>query len=191
MKNSSRAATIIISALMTTALAGCATSAPLRFYVLTATAPTENAGTGNASLRVDRVTIPGELDRTEILRRVTANRLELAEQDRWAAPVDEMIRRVLTENLARRALPNASTSRVISLDISEFMTEPDCSVTLNASWTMNVAGLAGAQPQAPSRGTIQLSVPGGGSCAVSAIPGAMSAALGELSTRLVHGIGPT
>jgi uncharacterized lipoprotein YmbA len=107
---SATAATAVVAAL---ALVGCASSPPLHFYTLSEVAPTSNAGptTQPLFIQVGRVRIPGELDRNEIVQRIDATRLRIAEQDRWAAPLGDMIRRVLSADLqSRGATPFANES---------------------------------------------------------------------------------
>ena len=43
--------------------------------------------------------MPGALDRPQIARRLGPNQLEYAENERWAGPLDDMIRRVLAADL--------------------------------------------------------------------------------------------
>ncbi|HVY82508.1 MAG TPA: PqiC family protein [Steroidobacteraceae bacterium] len=98
-------ATAVLSALV---LVGCASSPPLQFYTLSEVAPTSNTGATTQPLliRVGRVRIPGELDRNELMQRINATRLRIAEQERWAGPLGDMIRRVLSADLqARGAMP--------------------------------------------------------------------------------------
>jgi uncharacterized lipoprotein YmbA len=152
-------------AIMTVALvSACSSSPPTRFYTLSEIAadmqPTPQSGTG--SVRVYRVTIPGELDRPQVVRQIDANRLQIAEQDRWAAPLDEMIRRVLSGDLARRRpapaaananeAPPADQQRSLSVDIREFYGDPNCNVTLRAAWTLKQAS-APARSTAPATAT--------------------------------------
>src|SRR4051812_42367118 len=101
--DSARAATVV----MVLVIAGCASSAPLRFYTLSAVPAAGAEVASGAAIRVGRVRIPAELDRMELVRRVDANRLSIGELDRWAAPMDDMIRRVLTADL--QAHPGATS----------------------------------------------------------------------------------
>src|SRR5580700_11029218 len=84
-------------------------SAPSRFYELTAepgaARPARSAGTTVALVRVE---LPGALDRPELARRRGPNRIDYAEDERWAGPLDAMVRRVLAADLATR-LPAGMT----------------------------------------------------------------------------------
>jgi uncharacterized lipoprotein YmbA len=89
-------------------IGACSSSPPTRFYTLSETAPEAGPAPqpGAGSVLIYRVTIPGEIDRPQLVRQMDVNRLQISEEDRWAAPLDEMIRRVLSDDLARR-LPSS------------------------------------------------------------------------------------
>ena len=73
-------------------LAGCASSPPARFYLLTplqdtASLPPQADNARQLTLGIDAVTLPEYLDRTEIVRQASTNQLDLAEFLRWAEPI--------------------------------------------------------------------------------------------------------
>ncbi len=168
-------------------LAACASSPPSRFYTLSATAPERPAPAGAGAITVGGVIIPGEIDRPEIVRRTGPNQLSISELDRWAAPLDETIRRVLTDDIARRVpTPAAGRQHTVSVDIHEFYGDADCNVTLRAVWTLQQPA---NQPASAARSTTEeISVPAAGSCPGS-LAATMSKALGQLSDRIVAGVG--
>ena len=89
-------------------LSACQSSPPTHYFALIAVAPTAAPPApvpAQIPIRVERITIPGELDRLELVRRSTSNRLQIATFDRWAAPLDDMIRRVVAADLAARLAP--------------------------------------------------------------------------------------
>jgi len=89
---------------------GCGTLSakpdPSRFFTLSALTQNEpnaakpSSGTPGISLGVGPVTLPGYLDRQEIVVRIAQNQLILSENDRWAEPLDENVARVLSQNIA-------------------------------------------------------------------------------------------
>lgn len=86
-------------------LTACATSPPVRFYVLTTVSEAQTTGADTAStsglaLGVGPVTLPPYLDRPQIVTRTTPSQLAIAEFDQWAAPLRDDVARVLGENLA-------------------------------------------------------------------------------------------
>jgi uncharacterized lipoprotein YmbA len=167
-------------------VSGCVSSAPLRYYTLSEVPPaTEASSPANAAsgIRVGRVRIPGELDRTELVQRIDATRVKIAEQDRWAAPLDEMIRRVLSADLQSRASGTSETPSTLSVDVEELIGDASCEVTLRASWELKSTGTSTA-PARTGHESIRQSA-SSGTCSVGALPMAMSQALAQLSDRIL------
>ncbi len=85
-------------------LAGCATSRDTRFYVLTPLPAAERPGGVSATrppaIGLRPVELPEYLDRPQIVTRAGENALQLAEFDRWGAPLQENLTRVLAENIS-------------------------------------------------------------------------------------------
>lgn len=180
-------------AIAASALIGaCASSPPTRFYTLSETAPETHPASqpGVGTVFIYRVTIPGEIDRPQLVRQMDANRLQIAEEDRWGAPLDEMIRRVLSGDLARRlalsAVANAGRQHLLSVDIREFYGDANCNVTLRAAWTPKQAGTT-AHPEPAQATTEDIHVSVIGACPDS-LPATMSVALGQLSDRIIAGV---
>ncbi|MEP7242248.1 MAG: PqiC family protein [Gammaproteobacteria bacterium] len=183
-------------------LGACASSPAVRFYTLSevggvgSAAAVPAAASDVAPIRVARVGLPTELDRSQIVRRMDANRLEIQDLDRWAAPLDEMILRVLWSDLAARLPPNTmanaaapathQATRLLSVELQEFSGDSNCAVTLRGAWTLKLA----RQPAAGSdlQGLINTQVPSSGACTVGALPAAMSQAIGQMSDGIAAAI---
>lgn len=192
-------------------LSACASSAPLRYYTLSEVPPATEPTSTAPAIRVGRVRIPGELDRMELVQRIDATRLKIAEQDRWAAPLDDMVRRALSADLQARgatastvatapalsSAPDAAsptmappkdnsigTPATLSLDVEELMGDASCAVTLRASWELRSASNNAAAPARTGQESIHLP-PSSGTCTVGALPMAMSQALAQLSDRIL------
>jgi uncharacterized lipoprotein YmbA len=172
-------------------LFGCGSSPPTRFYILNEVAPTTPAPATAASnqipVRVEPVAIAPELDRPEIVSRTGPNRVHIAGSDRWAAPLAEQIRRVLSDDLSARlppglvADPNELNTkdprRLLTIAIDDFYGDDSCAVSLRASWSLTM-------PIAENRSKSErVQVPASGLC-TGELPAAMSRALGELADRL-------
>jgi uncharacterized lipoprotein YmbA len=96
------------------------------------------------SLGVGPVTLPGYLDRPELVVRVNENEIALSTTDRWAEPLAENLVRTLEDNLS--ALLPGSTyvdypwfeSRApeyaVSLDVRRFEADATGAVVLDAAW---------------------------------------------------------
>jgi uncharacterized protein len=178
-----------------TLLVACASSPPMHYYTLTeAPAPSRLAiAEGAAPVRVDRVTIPTELDRSQIVRRLGATQLQIVENERWAAPLDETIRRVLSNDLAARlpqgAVANPNEPSVgekrqsLTIDFAEFYGDPACTVTLRASWTLKQSDSNSLHGEEQATGSPPEGCKGAGS-----IPAAMSQALGKLSDLIAAAV---
>jgi uncharacterized lipoprotein YmbA len=162
----------------------CSSSPPTRFYTLSDTAPEATPPAGVGWVRIVGVTIPGELDRPEMVRRMGPNQLSIAGLDRWAAPLDQTIRRALSDDIARRVpSPAPGQQYPVSVDIREFYGDGSCNVTLRAAWTLKQSPPESAHPV-----NEEIQVPSGGPC-MATLPTTMSIALGQLSDRIIAGVG--
>jgi uncharacterized protein len=129
--------------------AGCASSPPVHFYTLDPMDSAHPSTVARVVLQVGAVHVPPELDRKTMVSQNAPNTLTVAEQDRWGAPLDQMVRRVLTQDLIRR-LPQGEViapestapagTKVIALNILRFQREPTGTVVLDGSWSASVAG---------------------------------------------------
>jgi uncharacterized protein len=78
---------------------------PSRFFALASLPRTsqkaqDTAGTNALALGIGPIKFPGYLDRQGIVTRVSQNRFAVAENDRWAEPLEENFSRVLSQNLS-------------------------------------------------------------------------------------------
>ena len=174
-------------------LAGCGTSLPSKFYVLTADPVPQRAWTAAAkTVALGRVSLPGALDRPQIARRKAGNEIVFSEEERWAGPLDDMMRRVLADDLAARLpagvmLVESSAKPppgvTIALDVSRFDADEAGSATLTARW--EALGRNGAPLGAPRESTIV--EPGSGKDA-AAVVATMSRAVAALAARIAAGL---
>jgi uncharacterized lipoprotein YmbA len=177
-------------------LSACSASPPSHYYVLTAqsdSATVRQVGRPLQTVAIGAVRLPGALDQPQIARRLGPNQLEYAESDRWAGPLDDMTRRVLSADL-RSLLPasttmvaddsSASAEMTIAIDVSRFDADKEGRVALDASWeTMDKNGkVIGVLSEA------KIDEPGTGSDA-AAVAATMSRALAGLADKIAAGIG--
>src|SRR5262249_23076341 len=78
---------------------------PSRYFALTSLPRTgqraqDPAGTNALILGIGPIKFPGYLDRQQMVTRISQNRFAVAENDRWAEPLDENFSRVLSQNLS-------------------------------------------------------------------------------------------
>jgi uncharacterized lipoprotein YmbA len=171
----------VITALLL--VGACSSSPPTHFYTLSDTAPETTPPAGVGWVRIVGVTIPGELDRPELVRRIGPNQLSIAGLDRWAAPLDQVIRRALSDDISRRVpSPAPGQQYSVSVDIREFYGDDACNVTLRAAWTLKQTRPEDVQPV-----NEEIRVPSSGACTAT-LPATMSIALGQLSDRIIDGV---
>lgn len=175
--------------LATLALASCGTSPKTHYFTL-AVIPAGAQGTTaiTSPVTVAAVHVPPSLDRLEMVRRTGANTVDVSSQDRWSAPLGDMVQRVLSQDLAARLTrdklvppdsPAPPHTAQIVLSIAQFGPTGGGVVVLDGSWS-----LLDHDRDAPIlRRTIDLkmdSSTGDGSGQAAA----MSQLLGQLATRM-------
>ena len=119
-------------------VAGCAGSPPTNLYTLSpvgAPAAETRPQSTPAVVAVGPVILPDYIDRPQIVTRRSAYQLELAAYDQWAAPLYDMLPRVLVDDVASRlpsdrvvAFPqvgDASFDYRIAVDVGRFDVELD------------------------------------------------------------------
>jgi uncharacterized protein len=177
--------------LLVLALAACS-SAKTDTYTLSAVPPSGPAPTGPAlrpPIEVGEVGIPATIDRDEIVLVAPGDRLEVQGTSVWGAPVRQLIRRALSEDMAARLPagsvlpPGAPTPRsglrILTVAFERFSADTAGRVSLRADWTLTRAG------QAPTAlpHVEQVEVNAGRGTVAAVVP-AMSRALGLLADRI-------
>jgi uncharacterized lipoprotein YmbA len=129
-------------------LAGCASTPPSRFYTLTAARGTV-ASSSTLSVLVGPVAVPAVVDRPQIVVDAGANQVRLDDFNRWAAPLQNAIARVVADNLvAMLGTPRVTLSMQTlstdsdfraSIDVQSFQSAPGEAATLDAVWTVRRA----------------------------------------------------
>ena len=111
------------------ALGGCR-SASTRIYTIGPAVPISHIDVYHApALRVDTLNVPASWDRMEILKPSAAGTLQISDFDHWAAPLAQMVRQTLSEDLDQRLpsgsviyprLPKPSGALGVNVDILDF-----------------------------------------------------------------------
>jgi len=145
-------------------LMGCgASSLPVTYYILNPMDYQEPVGPQAESetlvLGIGPIHIPAYLDRLQMVTRTGANRLQVDDFHRWAAPLPGEISRVLADNLEQvtsiqryEIYPWAVRQRpdvAVELEIQAFEGQPDGSVILDG--TMVLYDWRNAEPKSRSR----------------------------------------
>lgn len=175
------------------ALGGCSgllgrENEPTNFFLLTPTAETQAAGSGQSGpfVGVFPVRLPNYLDRSSIVTKTTPNELEVAQFYAWGGQLSQNITSVIGENLSRlipseRIVPVPANLPVpmdyeVAVEIIEFGRDAAGNVQLTARWM--VTRNDGRQLMAVRQSGFQaLNVP----LDYDAIVAAMSQLLAELS----------
>ena len=150
-------------------LASCASSPPTQFYTLEPVQPCQPSGAGSAGanacgpvsirertlhastgpIQVAPVHIPAVLERQEIVTERGPNELILSNRHRWGAPLAEMTRRTLTQDLLQRMQANEvvlpeqpapPNTREIVVDILRLQYDAAGRVLLQGSWSVLPSG---------------------------------------------------
>jgi uncharacterized protein len=167
---------------------GACHSAPTRIYSLDPAAPATRIDTYQGpALRIDTLNVPASWDRIEILSLSAGGKLEISDFDHWSAPLPEIARQTLSDDLDQRLpsgsviyprLPKPDGALGIDVDILEF-TVVASQASMRASWLIVPA--AGSQSAKRGVASLQGSV-------TSAEPAAVARAWSELIGKLADRI---
>ncbi len=138
---------VLLSGLLLAGFAGCASSPPARFYTLEARSVAMPAASkADYSVLVGPISIPDLVDRPQMVLRVDASRVTIAEQDRWAEPLKIAITRALAGNLGQllagarvASYPQATGSPAdfqVFVDVQTFDAALGSGSTVEVLWTV-------------------------------------------------------
>jgi uncharacterized lipoprotein YmbA len=181
------AAAVVLS----TSLLGCPSSPASHFYTLSAVPATSGAHSASSPVQVAAVHIPPSLDRRQMVSLTSANTVQISETNRWSAPLDEMVRKVLAEDLVARlpagqlilpGSPAPSGARSLVVTITELGAGPGGDVKLTGSWS-----LLGADSGALIRER-NIAIDAGPATSAEATAAAMSRAIGQLADEIASAL---
>ncbi len=178
---------LLLLPLAALALARCSSADPA-VYTLRA-APGAALSAGPAAVKVARPGLAGYLDRPEIVRDSSANRLTLNSGERWGEPLGDMVGRVLALDLAQRlsgtsVFTEAGTisvdpSATVELDVQRFDLDVSGAVVL----LVQVAVERGRSHDPSATRSIRISLAPSGP-GTPALVAAESLALGQLADQV-------
>lgn len=169
-------------------LAACGSSPKTSFFALEPlpAAQATSVRTPTSPVMVDHVQLPSMLDRLALVTEGPGNQVHVSDTDRWAAPLDEQVRRTLTEELRQRLSagsvlapgdPTPAGIRTITLNVQRFIADPSGQVTLQADWSLHGRKTTGTVRNV----RIEIASQGTGGNAIAA---GMSRALAQLADRI-------
>ncbi|WP_406951401.1 membrane integrity-associated transporter subunit PqiC [Paraburkholderia guartelaensis] len=174
-------------------ITACGHSAPTRYVTLNATpAQAPLATAAMAPVQLGAVHIPAVLDRPEVVTHVAPNRLAVDDNDRWGAPLGQMMRSTLAQDLLPRLPPGAFVfpdapapvgTRTLVVTVLDCNASAGGTLTLQVAWTL----LAGQPARTTMSQEAALSAPVEGHDA-AAQAAALSRVLGELADRIAASI---
>jgi uncharacterized lipoprotein YmbA len=169
------------------ALGGCR-SASTRIYVLGPVAPASHIDVYHApALRIDTLNVPASWDRIEILKLSAAGTLQISDFDHWAAPLAQMARQALSEDLDQRLpsgsviyprLPKPSGALGVNVEILDFNIVAS-QASMRASWI--IVPFGDAQGAARSAASLRSAMSSGDPAAVAR---AWTDLIGQLADRI-------
>lgn len=176
-------------------LLGACASAKTDTYTLSPVPPTRQQ-TGaplRPPIEMGEVSIPATIDRDEIVLVAPGDRLDVASTSIWGAPLRQLIRRALSDDLMARLPPGSVLPpgdpapggglRILTVSIDHFSGDTSGRVVLSAAW---VLAPSGTRPTgAPHREQVEVSA---GAGTPQAVVPAMSQALGRLSDRIAESV---
>ena len=184
--------TLVLALLSLSLAVGCSGTPPTRSYVLDSVAVEpleEGAPAEPISVSVGPVSIPGYLDRPEMVTRQSDTQLQIAQSDRWAESLDSGVARVLAQNLnpllgdGKVSVFRWSGGQLadyrVAVDVLRMDGRLGADLVLEAQWRIN----SDRQDLAPVSNAAGITVPVEGE-RYEAFAAAASQALGKLS-RLI------
>jgi len=126
-------------------VAGCATAPSSQFYTLSASKQAA-APTAKMSVAVGPISIPAAVDRPQMVISTSANQVQLDEFNRWAAPLQSEISRVVAENLVKMLgtpnvtlFPQTASAKAdyrVSIEVQSFVSTLGEAGSLDAVWSV-------------------------------------------------------
>lgn len=163
--------------------AACSSSPPTRFFTLSPVPPAGAAKSyAGPPVKVADIQVPPDMDRLELVRQSAGNELSVDDFAHWAAPLGDLARTALTQDLAQRLpagrvvypdVPEPEGTWHLSVDLLSFTCAPD-RASLEASWSLSAKSKPAGSPR-----QLRLS----GSCGIDgpAEAAALSSLLGQLA----------
>lgn len=127
------------AALLAWLCAACGTTAPSRFFALTALEPRAEQGEAAVAWSIESVRVAPYLQRPQMVRRTSAVELAVDEYHRWAEPLDLALARVIEGDLrVHLGAPGTAGTRV-SCTITRFEQDEHGRAVLEADYTLRAA----------------------------------------------------
>ena len=153
---------ILVIALMT--VTGCARSASPKFYSLSSTSTPIGLAPANLAVLVGPISIPAGVDRPEFVVQDGANKVDIEEFNRWSAPLNDSIAKVVagdlsallgTPDVATAPLANFNAAYRVTIDVQRFDSVRGQGAMLDAVWVVRKANGATRTGRTVAHETVQ------------------------------------
>jgi hypothetical protein len=140
-----RIAYLVTAFALSTVLIACSASAPPRYYSLNAAATASGLPATGGNVAIGPVTVPASVDQPQFVTQESPNRVDVDEFNRWSAPLNENIARVVAQNLvmllgtpdvAVAPLANFTPDYFVAIDVQRFESVRGHRTELDAVWTI-------------------------------------------------------
>jgi uncharacterized protein len=167
-------------------------SPPTHYYTLTPVQTAQPLNISGAPLQIYRVYIPAVLDRASLVEQGESGELKISDNNRWAAPLDGMIRAVVAGDLQEKMpgmvlLPGdpapSGDTRGLVINVRQFGPRDSERVVLLADWSL----MSGHPARLVLTRSEVVVLPINSSRSSEVVP-VMSQALGILSDRIADAI---
>lgn len=144
----SRPRLFVLSVFAAVLVAGCGTSAPPKFYSLNSTSTADGTSPARVTVLVGPISIPASVDRPQFVVQNGANKVDVDEFNRWSAPLNDSIARVVagdlsvllgTPDVATAPLANFNASYRVTIDVQRFDSIHGEGTVLDAVWVVRKA----------------------------------------------------
>lgn len=174
-------------------------SPQVRFYTLSSMDPTATTGSPTRVIGVGPILFPDYLQRPQIVTRVGANRMEIAEYDRWAEPLEAMFQRILVANVDSltsdlNVITYPFGGRITRTDyrivgrVNRFEVDAAGVVTLEVQWVFSTTAEGSDDATLRSRHTSRADPADGYAGVVAAMSEALESCSRELAAYLASAI---
>jgi uncharacterized lipoprotein YmbA len=132
---------------LVTLLAGCASHPAEHFYTVSVQSAASDPGTQVQRILVSPIVIPALIDRPQLVVRTGGHEISVLENHRWGEPLSVDLTRALVSDLRRlrptldivaaQTPPDRGSEQVLEVAISELISGPGPSTSLQASWDLH------------------------------------------------------
>ena len=152
---------ILVGALM--AVTGCTSASP-RFYSLSSTSTPIGVAPAKLAVLVGPISIPAGVDRPEFVVQDGANKVDIEEFNRWSAPLNDSIAKVVagdlsallgTPDVATAPLANFNAAYRVTIDVQRFDSIRGQGAMLDAVWVVRKANGATQTGRTVAHETVQ------------------------------------